>query len=205
MTTKVVTIVLVRRRREVKRKFDGKPTTDSWPCCLRSARICNFARRDSAVFMREEMLRPNFRLFAFLLATTTFAALALPSWATPYASNVTITGGTTVSFILNETSDSLKYTINGGAPVSIANTTKGTKTFNLTSPTDTFSIIAEKTAASGYSIPDGTQNTSLAVTSNQGGLSLLSDDTSPFSMYNAPRGVGVSNNPNSRDLWHRLY
>jgi hypothetical protein len=142
------------------------------------------------------MLRPSFRLLTVCVAAATIAALAVPSLATPYASNVTKTG-TTVSFILNENTDSLKYTINGGAPVSIANTTKGTKTFNLTSATDKFSIIADKTAAAGYSIPDGTQNTSLAIPSNQGGLSLLSDDASPFSMYNAPRGVGVSNNPNS--------
>src|SRR5690242_19148123 len=74
--------------------------------------------------------------------------------ATPYASGVVKTG-TSVSFILNEPADSLTYRINGGAPVALNGATKGTKTFNLNAATDTFSISAEKTAATGYTIPTG--------------------------------------------------
>lgn len=147
------------------------------------------------------MLRPTFRLFAFVLATTTFAALALPSWATPYASNVTKTG-VAVSFTLNEPADSLQYSINGGAPITIADTTKGTKNFNLGLATDTFSIIAKKNSATGYTIPTGTQiqptdSGSLGIATNASGLNLISDDTANTSLYNSPRGVGVSSNPNA--------
>src|SRR5436190_23968548 len=89
------------------------------------------------------------------LALAAAVSLTLSStWvqATPYASGVTKTG-TSVSFILNEPTDVLKYTINGGSPLTLDGTTKGTKSFTLGSPTDTFSIIAEKTAATGFLIP----------------------------------------------------
>jgi hypothetical protein len=142
------------------------------------------------------MLRSICRSLTLALAIVSVSSLATTLHATPYASNVVKTG-TSVSFILNEQADSLKYTINGGAPITIADVTKGTKTFNLNAATDNFSIIAEKTAATGYSIAIPGQNSTLAVPSNQSGLSLLSDDASNFSKYNSPRGVSVSNNPNA--------
>src|SRR4051794_16823964 len=93
---------------------------------------------------------------------------AVAAWATPYGSNVTKTG-TTVDFILNETADSLTYSINGGAPQALL-PTKGAKSFSLTSPTDTFAIKAEKVAATGYSISTGNQITgTLGAPTNEGG------------------------------------
>lgn len=55
--------------------------------------------------------------------------------ATPYASNVSISG-TTVTYTLNESTDSLKYSINGGAlQASTDGLAKGTHTFTI--PTGT--------------------------------------------------------------------
>jgi hypothetical protein len=143
-------------------------------------------------------------LHRFLILSLVGGAAAgsvIPALATPYASNVTKTG-TTVNFILNEPSGTLKYSINGGAPVALDGTTKGAKTFNLGSPSDTFSIIAEKTDSTGYTIPTGatiptTDSGSLNAATPAGGLNLISNDADKFSWYGAPRGVGVSNNPNS--------
>jgi hypothetical protein len=122
--------------------------------------------------------------------------------ATPYASGVQKTG-TSVSFILNEPADTLTYSINGGAPVSLDGTTKGTKTFTLGSATDKFSIVAEKNAATGFLVPTG--GTLTAVPSTGGvridsplsGTNLISDDGSIFSRYISPRGLDVNKDPNS--------
>lgn len=132
--------------------------------------------------------------------------------ATPYASGVT-KSGTTVSFILNEPSDTLKYSINGGALQTLDGSTKGTKTFNLTSPSDKFSIVAEKNSAVGYTIPTGatvdpifntpgdyTTLTTLSQSSPQAGYAVISDDASLLSRYNSPRGVGVNRNPNTANF-----
>src|SRR3954471_5265074 len=90
-----------------------------------------------------------------LLAVAIISLISIQSaHATPYASGV-VKSGTSVSFILNEPADALTYSINGGAPVALNGATKGTKTFTLNAPTDTFSISAEKTAATGYTIPTG--------------------------------------------------
>src|SRR6476660_124637 len=96
------------------------------------------------------------RLSRFLAVAAAVGLTLSSTWvqATPYASGVTVSG-TSVSFILNEPTDTLKYTINGGAPVTLDGTTKGTKTFTLGSPTDKFSIIADKTASTGFLIPTG--------------------------------------------------
>ena len=92
--------------------------------------------------------------FVFLVAALALAVSPSLVQAVPYASNVVKTG-TTVNFILNEPSDTLKYSINGGALQSLDGTTKGAKTFNLGAANDTFSIVAEKNAAVGWSIPTG--------------------------------------------------
>src|SRR5437762_1348562 len=96
----------------------------------------------------------------FLALSAMLGLLAYSSQlhATPYASNVTKTG-TTVTYTLNEDADTLKFSINGGAlnpvPDGVA---KGSHTFTLGSATDTFSIVADKTSAVGYTIPTGATN-----------------------------------------------
>src|SRR6476620_4666985 len=74
--------------------------------------------------------------------------------ATPYASHVTMSG-TTVDFILNQPTQSLTYSINGGAPLALDGSTKGTKSFNLGSPTDHFSIVAANNDTTGFLISTG--------------------------------------------------
>jgi hypothetical protein len=153
------------------------------------------------VFRKEKTMRSFRRLLMLGLTAGAMSGSAVPALATPYASNVTKVG-TTVSLILNEPTDSLKYSINGGALVALDGTTKGTKTFNLGSPTDTFSIVAEKNALTGYTIPTGgtvptTDSGSLNAATPAAGLNLISNDADKFSWYGAPRGVGVSTNPNS--------
>src|SRR3954451_16676793 len=74
--------------------------------------------------------------------------------ATPYASHVT-KSGTSVMFILNQPTASLTYSIDGGAPIALNGSTNGTKTFNLGSPTDHFSIAAQNNDATGFLIPTG--------------------------------------------------
>src|SRR4051794_34588774 len=91
-------------------------------------------------------------LFACALIRVMSAASLLQ--ATPYASRVTFSGST-VSFILNQPTASLTYSINGGAPVALDGSTQGSKTFNLGSPTDHFSIMAQNNDATGFSIPTG--------------------------------------------------
>lgn len=138
------------------------------------------------------------------LAAVVVVGLALPATlhAAPYASNVNVSG-TTVNFILNQTADTLKYSINGGAPVTIADPSKGAKAFNLNSPTDKFSIIAELNDATGFSIATG--NTIAALSNSFGqsrplpeaGLNLISDDFNVLTHYNSPRGISINLNPNT--------
>jgi len=148
-----------------------------------------------------------------LLAVAIISLISIQSaHATPYASGV-VKSGTSVSFILNEPADSLTYSINGGAPVALNGAAKGTKTFTLNAPTDTFSISAEKTAATGYTIPTGNVSQpvfgtpgpppdystlkSLSQPTNESGYNLISDDANPLTKYNSPRGVSVSRDPNA--------
>jgi autotransporter-associated beta strand protein len=140
-------------------------------------------------------------------AKLTFAATAALAMAgattvqaNPYASNVKITGGTNVSFVLNENADSVTYSINGGAPVSLP-TTKGTQSFTLGAPTDTFTIDVGKSSTTGYGIVTGDV---LAPTANglsqatyKSGVNLISDDTNLLNKFNSPRGVSLSQNPNA--------
>ena len=144
-------------------------------------------------------------LAIFYLATTS-AALN----AAPYASNVAVTGGTTVNFILNEPADALTYSINGGAAVALDGTTKGLKTFTLGASTDSFSISAEKNAAVGYTIPTGnvlpagntpTNTNGFTQPSNESGLSIISDDvTNTLVRFLSPRGLDVNRNPNTANF-----
>jgi hypothetical protein len=141
--------------------------------------------------------------FAMALAMGAMSASSSRALAVSYASNITKTG-TTVNFILNSPADVLSYSINGGAPIALDGTTKGAKTFNLTSASDTFSIIAERNDPVGFTIPTGTTiattATSLTQDSAGAGLTILSDDASPLNRFNSPRGLGVSRDPNASNF-----
>src|SRR5436190_3191737 len=151
------------------------------------------------------------RLTRFLALAAAVSLTLSSTWvhATPYASGVTVTGGTSVSFILNEPADVLKYSINGGNFTNLDGTTKGTKSFTIPNGA-TFSIVADKTAATGFLIPTGgitspnaagcaaaSSCTGLSLDSPASGFNLVSDDASTFSRYNSPRGVSVNQNPNT--------
>jgi hypothetical protein len=129
------------------------------------------------------------------------APIATCAFGAPYASNIVVTGGTNVSFILNEPADSLTYSINGGPAQSLSGATKGLKNFVLGSPTDTFSITASKTDSVGYTVPTGgtiaTDANGLSQPTAASGFRLLSTDTDNLVKFNSPRGVDVAKDPNS--------
>jgi hypothetical protein len=144
------------------------------------------------------MYRNSLRGLAALLVLAVGVSMA---HATPYASNVSISG-TTVTFTLNAPSTSLTYSLNGGAAVALDGTTKGTKTFNLNSPADHFSIVADNTDAVGWSIPvaplvPNSSTQGLSRNSTQGGLNVISDDTNINSRWFNQRGLDVNKNPNT--------
>jgi hypothetical protein len=135
--------------------------------------------------------------------------------AVPYASRVVINSAPSlarfnsvvapttaeVSFVLNEPADEVAYSINGGPLQWLDGSTKGTKTFSLSSPLDKFSILVKNMEAEGYTIPTG----DVALPGGNGlsqivpasGLRLVSDVANPLHSFNAARGVGVNLNPNS--------
>jgi hypothetical protein len=119
--------------------------------------------------------------------------------AAPFASNIVLSGGgTNVAFILNEDADTLTYSINGGAAVSLP-ATKGSHSFTIASG-DVFSIQTSKNET-GYALPTGGSvapvANGLSVATNQSGFKLISDDLNVLNRFNSPRGVSVSNNPNA--------
>lgn len=133
------------------------------------------------------------------------ASLPLSTQAAPFASRVVISGGTNVSFILNEPADALAYRLNGAGPLQpLDGTTKGTKTFAMSSPTDTFEIFVNKVDALGYTIPTGgsiaLNANGLSAASAESGFKLISDDSNALTRFNSPRGVNVSNNPNTSNF-----
>lgn len=142
-------------------------------------------------------MRPKLSL---AVSVATLSALAAVAQAAPYASGVNITG-TNVNFVLNEPADVLAVQINGGAYQLLDGSTKGTKSFTLGSPTDTFAITVRKNDPLGYTIPTGgTINSTangLSQSSNASGFNLISTDTNPLVRFNSPRGVAVSNDPNA--------
>jgi hypothetical protein len=116
-----------------------------------------------------------------------------------YVSGVSISG-TSVSFVLNESADILTYSINGGPATALDGSTKGTKSFTLSSPTDTFSVTATKLEADGYTIPSGVtlpENSSGLSQPTAGGMLRLISDDLTFVRFNNPRGVAVATNPNN--------
>jgi hypothetical protein len=133
----------------------------------------------------------------------------------PYASRVTINTAPSpvglasvvvpttaeVSFVLNEPADEVAYRVNGGPLQWLDGSTKGTKTFSLSSPLDKFSILVKNMEAEGYTIPTGavapTNVNGLSQPTLASGLRLVSDEANPLHSFNAARGVGVNLNPNS--------
>lgn len=120
------------------------------------------------------------------------AALIVTCWsrayATPYASSITNTGSS-ISFRLNESADSVKIISNGGATTNDL----GARPFGLTvtnlAITGTFYIEVSKGPSLGY----------LNGVTNQ-----ISADTNVLLRFNAPRGVAVNRNPAS-PYFGRIY
>jgi hypothetical protein len=123
--------------------------------------------------------------------------------AAPYASNIRV-DGTAVTFILNEPSDTLTYSINDGPAQTLDGSTKGSKTFSLNAPTDKFAITAGKNDPVGYTIPTGGTidpvANGLSQATAEGGFNLISDDSNPLVRFNSPRGVTVSTQPNATNF-----
>jgi hypothetical protein len=120
--------------------------------------------------------------------------------AAPYASGVQIAGNN-VSFVLNEPTDVLTVSINGGAPITLDGSTAGTKNFTIGSPSDKFTIVTQNSSPTGYRIPTGSTiaaaSSGLSQQSNEGGSNLISADTNVLNRFNSPRGVSVSRDPNA--------
>lgn len=142
----------------------------------------------------------SYRLVALAVTLGFLASSALH--AAPYASGITISG-TTVNYIMNQDSDVLEISINGGAftPASDG-LLKGPHSFTIPSGAS-FSIRADRTE-NGFTMPDGgtvaPTGNGLSETLPSGYGTLISSDTSNFSKYNSPRGVDVSRNPNSSNF-----
>ncbi len=114
--------------------------------------------------------------------------LARPAQATPYASGLTNSNGT-ISFILNESADSVKVIFDGGASTSdLGALTAGKHSFSLGAAT-AFRIAVTKIAAPGYL---------------QGVLNQISVDTNVFVTFVNQRGVAVNKNPTS-PYFGRIY
>jgi hypothetical protein len=120
------------------------------------------------------------------------AALIVTCWsrayATPYASSIT-NSGSSISFRLNESADSVKIISNGGATTNDL----GARPFGLTVTNlaiiGTFYIEVSKGPSLGY----------LNGVTNQ-----ISADTNVLLRFNAPRGVAVNRNPAS-PYFGRIY
>ncbi|MFN7139640.1 MAG: hypothetical protein ACK4UN_09895 [Limisphaerales bacterium] len=95
----------------------------------------------------------------------------------------------------------LGYRINNGPLQTLDGSSKGTKTFSLNAPTDTFEIVARKNDPIGYTIPVGTNVAAtangLSVATAAGGFNVISDDANLITRFNSPRGVCVSTHPGS--------
>lgn len=152
-----------------------------------------------------KMMR-TFRGLHPLALRTIFAGLSLLSGVTttvqsaPYASGVSIEN-TTVNFTLNEPADTVGISINGGPFTFLDGSTKGLKTFNLGSASDTFAITVLKNDLVGYTIPTGNiipiAPNGLSQDTTEVGFRLISTDTDLLVRFNSPRGISVANNPNS--------
>ncbi len=135
-----------------------------------------------------------------LAAALGFVGSATFVHAAPYASGISVSG-TTVNYIMNQDSDVLEISINGGAFAPAPDgLLKGAHTFTLGAPTDTFAIRAEKTelgftTASGGTIVKAPLGMAYDVPEANG--TQMSTDADVLNHYNSPRGLDVSKNPNS--------
>lgn len=155
------------------------------------------ARQTPNLFLELKVVMQRNRFLA-LGALIVLAAGSRQVFATPYASQVTISG-TQVSFVLNEAAASLTYSVNGAASVALA-PTKGLHTFPLNSPTDTFSIVADKTE-NGFTQLDGNKvaatANALPAASPEAYYTPISDDANSFLHFVRANGVAVSTDPNA--------
>ncbi len=123
------------------------------------------------------MMRRN-----YLLGLTLFLAAGLltvaPAWATPYASAVRNSAGSTWEFVLNDTADTVTVKRDGANPVNFVAPTAGRYTFDMTG-FSTFSIEVARNAPVAY--------TEIAPSTN----------TNLFTKYFRPNSIAVNNNPAS--------
>jgi hypothetical protein len=157
------------------------------------------AKRSQKMTRKFRGIRP-FNLAVSIACLSLMRGLVPSSHSAPYASGVSIQG-TTVNFTLNEPADTLAFSINGGPFTFLDGTTKGLKTFNLGSASDTFSISVFKNDSVGYTIPTGiilpaTAN-GLSQPTAGAGYRLLSNDADTLVKFNSPRGITVAANPNN--------
>ncbi|MES2469472.1 MAG: hypothetical protein V4675_19365 [Verrucomicrobiota bacterium] len=113
------------------------------------------------------------------------------SQSAPYASAVTVNGND-VSFVLNETADSVKVVFNEGATTMVIGTSPepaGTKTFSKAGFTS-FRIEVEKKAAPGW---------------KSGVLQQLSNDTDDLVKFANGRGLAVNRKPDTGSFFGRVY
>ncbi|MBI4328203.1 MAG: hypothetical protein HY674_23485 [Chloroflexi bacterium] len=134
---------------------------------------------------RKPLLSPS-----FLAGCLAVLLMCFPAWsakATPYASSLTNSNGT-ISFILNESADSVKVIFDGGVRTSdLGALAAGKHSFSLGTATS-FRIEVTKIAPAGYL---------------QGTVSQIGAD-SKQTRFNSPRGVAVNTDPTS-PYFGRIY
>jgi hypothetical protein len=151
--------------------------------------------------MGEEMMRGKCLVSAMagLFLATGYSLVQ----ATPYASSITVVGGTTVNYTMNEDSDSLKYSINGGGLVDVTDgLLKGPHSFTIPAGA-TFSIVADRTEL-GFTQSDGgtlaRAGAGVPYDTASGNGTLTSSLSNLLTKFNSPRGVSVSNDPNATNF-----
>lgn len=130
------------------------------------------------------------RIFPFATAAAALLSPAVAA-AAPYASGVTVTGDA-VTFILNESADTVKVVFNEGATTMVIGTTPepaGTKNFSKAGFTS-FRIEVEKNAGPGW---------------KSGVLQQISQDTNDLVKFANGRGVAVNRLPDTGPLFGRVY
>jgi hypothetical protein len=115
-------------------------------------------------------------LHIFVLAVITIAGLSANAWATPYASAVRNTSGTTWEFVLNESADTVTINRDGGNAIVLNSPAKGRYTFDLAG-FSTFDIQVAKDAPVGWTE--------------------ISDRSNLFTHFFRPNSVVVNKDPSS--------
>lgn len=128
-----------------------------------------------------------------ILSLTALAALLVApvSQAAPYASAVTVTGDS-VSFVLNESADSVKVVFNDGASTLVIGATPepaGLKTFSKAG-FSSFRIEVEKNAGPGW---------------KSGVLQPITQDSNDLVKFANGRGIAVNRHPATGPLFGRIY